>query len=143
MFTTYRQRVIGFGVSTIGAVAATVALAAPHASAAALSVAVEPGSSFGLTTSFGTGCNYKVTAAVSTPGGAVYFMDNGSVFTGFNPNQVEANAGIAETVWTPATPGVHVISAYHGVFPNGTEVAAPPITVGTGINTGSGCAVLP
>ncbi|MFD3592430.1 hypothetical protein ACFWU5_06845 [Nocardia sp. NPDC058640] len=137
--TTRRQRVIGAGVSTIGALAATVGLAAPPASADAISVTVDPGFSIGLTTSFGMGCSYKVTAAVSGLDNIVYFTDEGGGAS-FNPNYVTSNSGIAETTWTPATPGIHTIRAVHF---SGGGPAATIVTVGTGINTGSGCVVLP
>ncbi|MFI7530367.1 hypothetical protein [Nocardia salmonicida] len=135
------RRVAAIAVSAIGAVAATLALAAPQSAATVSSVAVDSGFSFGSTTSFGTGCSYKVTVAVSGSD-RVYFYDNGG-FASFNPSSVIPTSGTVETTWTPATPGSHAITATQFVGGMPSSAGQGLFSVGTGINTGSACLVMP
>ncbi|WP_280468779.1 hypothetical protein [Nocardia cyriacigeorgica] len=129
---------IGIAVTGLGAAAAAFTIAAPTAGAGALGVNVQPGMSIGLGTPYGTGCSYQVTASVDNPGQPVHFSDNGTGAT-FNPNPKNPTGLTATTTWTPATPGTHAILAWQGGVPSPPQI----IVVGTGINTGSGCAVMP
>ncbi|MVU77603.1 hypothetical protein GPX89_10170 [Nocardia sp. ET3-3] len=103
-----------------------------------------PGWSFGATTRVGTNCTYTLTADVSDYHDVTFRDTTGaSVFspsTTIQPTfDVHTLTGQATVSWTPTQPGSHHL--YIEQYPNGS--AAADVLVGTGINTGSACLVLP
>ncbi|WP_069161437.1 hypothetical protein [Nocardia altamirensis] len=136
-------------VATLGAVATAIALAAPQAGATVTSIRVESGQSSGSSgDALGTGCSYSVVAKTE-PGRAVVFLDefNADVANKtFQPAYATADAtGTARTTWVPNQKGPHKIWAIEYL---GEEKFDPythdvPYTVGTGVNVGPTCVVLP
>ncbi|PXX60316.1 hypothetical protein DFR70_110156 [Nocardia tenerifensis] len=131
-------------MTALGAVTAAIALAAPTAGAAVTRIDVSPGLSFGSSNSFGTGCSYTVTAT-ARPGIAVVFLDevDGLRTTDtLKPVGPVADAnGKASTTWTPAKKGEHKLWAAEYI--SGETYFLTTVTVGTGVNAGPACVVLP
>lgn len=132
-------------VTTLGALTAAIALAAPTAGAAVTRVDVAPGLSFGSSGGgYGAGCSYTVTAT-ARPGVAVVFLDevDGNRTTDtLKPVGPVADAnGKASTTWTPAKKGEHKLWAAEYI--SGETYFLTSVTVGTGINAGPACLVLP
>lgn len=121
--------------------AALVLTAAPDAAAAVTGLQAFPGTpavSWGPQSQYGTGCTYTLTATV-TGYGPVSFADWTGAATFYPSNYIHPGGGKATVSWTPNQPGWHRISAYQ------TSAGGPAIDllVGTGVNTGSACVVLP
>ncbi|KZM73527.1 hypothetical protein AWN90_33455 [Nocardia terpenica] len=135
---------VGAGVAAFGVVVG-VACAAPDAVADVTAVEVAPGMSFGSSGVYGTGCSYTITATAK-PGTSVLFIDEvGGVRTQETlrpPGAPTGDTGKAQTVWTPDRAGVHTIWA--GEYPTpGAAIVTSEVNVGTGINLGPACLVLP
>ncbi|KAA8887398.1 hypothetical protein F3087_17015 [Nocardia colli] len=132
-------------VTTLGALAAALTLAAPTAGAAVTRIDVTPGLSFGSSGgAIGAGCSYTVTAT-ARPGVAVVFLDevDGLRTTDtLKPVGPVADAsGKASTTWTPAKKGEHKLWAAEYI--SGETYFLTTVNVGTGINAGPACVVLP
>lgn len=132
-------------LTTLGALTAAIALAAPGAGAAVTRIDVATGTSFGSSAPYGTGCSYTVTATAQ-PGKAVAFYEADDQGTGtrdtFKPEAPKVDAsGKATTVWTPKTKGQHKIYAQE--YPTGDATFTVTVNVGTGVNLGPVCLVLP
>ncbi|WP_330180726.1 hypothetical protein OHB26_30620 [Nocardia sp. NBC_01503] len=136
---------------TVGAAAAMLfatVLVAPtvHAAGTVTSLNASPGSpaqSVGLTSQYGSNCTYTLTAAVGdyhnvrfTDTGAATFAPNATVIPYYDSH---TSRGQATVSWTPTAPGQHHL--YAEQYPNGS--LAIDLLVGTGVNTGSACLVLP
>ncbi|MEV6554271.1 hypothetical protein AB0M22_01030 [Nocardia sp. NPDC051756] len=136
-------------VATLSAIATAIALAAPQAGATVTSIRIERGQGFGSSESArGTGCAYRVIVQTD-PGKEVVFLDevdNDLSHTPFGPAFVVADAsGAARTTWTPAKKGQHRVVVVERVSDEkgeGYSIDAP-LTIGTGINVGPACVVLP
>ncbi|RJO70964.1 hypothetical protein D5S18_27725 [Nocardia panacis] len=124
--------------------AAALALAAPEAGASVTRIDVATGLSFGSSGSIGTGCSYTVTAT-ARPGSSVVFLDEvdglrtDATFKPVGPT-ADAN-GKASTTWTPAKKGQHKIWAAEYI--SGETYFMTAVNVGTGLNLGPLCFVLP
>ncbi|MFI9403637.1 hypothetical protein [Nocardia sp. NPDC052316] len=131
-------------VTTLGALTAAIALAAPTAGAAVTRIDIAPGLSFGSSGSYGTGCSYTVTAT-ARPGVAVVFLDEVDGFRTTDTlkpvGPVADASGKASTTWTPAKKGEHKIWAAEYIA--GETYFLTSVTVGTGLNAGPACVVLP
>ncbi|MGW5316900.1 hypothetical protein [Nocardia thailandica] len=94
----------GFGITALGAIGASLVLAAPHASAWVGNVAVSG-------TNHKVGCSYKVTASVEVDRlTSVKFTDNGADFPG-SPVSPSLLSGTVSITWKPTTAGQHKIEA--------------------------------
>ncbi|MFI5783703.1 hypothetical protein [Nocardia sp. NPDC051570] len=139
-------------VATLGALAASIAFAAPQAGAAVTSIHVESGQSFGSSADTrGTGCSYPVTVTTE-PGREVFFIDQigddraTADYRQFHPADVLADAsGTARTTWTPDRKGQHKLVVVEVLSDDDFDAYSlhTPLTVGTGITLGPACAVLP
>ncbi|MFD6158703.1 hypothetical protein ACFWF7_01315 [Nocardia sp. NPDC060256] len=139
-------------VATLSALAAAIAFAAPQAGAAVTTIRVEQGQSFGSSADArGTGCAYPITV-FTDPGRELIVLDQigddpkNADYKQFQPNSVVADAsGTARTTWTPTQKGPHKIVVLELL--DGDDYDAytlrNPMNVGTGINLGPACAVLP
>ncbi|NEW59222.1 hypothetical protein GV794_26825 [Nocardia cyriacigeorgica] len=118
------------------AVAAGTALTAPQASAAVVrSVTV----SQGLANGYGTTCSYEIKAIVDASiAHRTMFRDNGWEIRG-NGGPKKVAGDTVTQMWTPSTPGEHVITAEIHVGTD--EVVSTTVQVGNGINLGSACVV--
>ena len=133
--TAYRSATV---LSGLALAAATTLLFAPHAAAKPTSITVHPGSSIG-STPYGTGCSYDVSAVVDAAGPVHFYtrlLPDGE-WTEFNTINA-TGPGTVRVTWTPTETGEIVVNANQA----GVGASAPPVTVGTGINTGSSCIVL-
>ncbi|MFC9435376.1 hypothetical protein [Nocardia sp. NPDC057030] len=135
--------------ATLSVIAAAIALAAPQAGATVTSVRIERGQGFGSSESArGTGCAYRVIAQTE-PGREVAFLDeidNDLSPTSFGPAFVVADpSGAASTTWTPTKKGQHYLWVVERVSDEKGEGYSTdtPLTIGTGINVGPACVVLP
>ncbi|UGT61077.1 hypothetical protein [Nocardia asteroides] len=119
------------------AVAAVLAIAAAPAGAEITGITVEPGISSGSSSPYGTGCAYTVTANAA-PGEYVSFYD--SQRGSFDPPWAipVGPSGIATAIWTPQERGAHTL---HAVQIGGEKSVR--VEVGTGIDLGIACLVLP
>lgn len=117
------------------AVATIAALAAP-AAATGTRVGIDPGISFGPATNYGTGCGYAIDGIVDDPVTPVVFYDNSVPFAVANPS-----GSLAQARWTPATPGPHRLQIWQHHAGAADVFPYVDIQVGTGLPTGSGCAV--
>ncbi|RDI67906.1 hypothetical protein DFR76_102307 [Nocardia pseudobrasiliensis] len=122
----------------LAAAAGLLIALAPAAAADVTSLTADPGLSWGPSSRYGTSCSYQLTAATNT-GAKVSFYDFTEAATFAPSNYVDSVNGVATVRWTPTRPGAHRIVAYQ------TSAGGPEITlqVGTGINAGSACLVLP
>lgn len=142
-----RVQIAGTTGAAVAALFATV-LVAPtvHAAGTVTSLNASPGTpgqSVGLTSQYGTNCTYTLTAAVGdyhnvtfTDTGAATFSPSATVSPDYDSH---TNRGQATVSWTPTAPGQHHLFAEQ--YPNGS--LAIDVLVGTGINAGSACLVLP
>ncbi|QIS22015.1 hypothetical protein [Nocardia terpenica] len=131
-------------LTVLGSVTAAIVLGAPQASAAVTRIDIASGLSFGVAP-YGTGCSYTITATAQS-GTAVAFYDVDEQGNGtrdsFSTSMPQLDAsGKATTTWRPITKGQHRILAQE--FPTGDATATTNATVGTGINLGIACIVLP
>ncbi|WP_194836789.1 hypothetical protein [Nocardia sp. XZ_19_369] len=139
-------------VATLSVLAAAIAFAAPQAGATVTNVRVENGQSFGSSADArGTGCSYAVTV-MTDPGKAVVVLDqigddpNTADYKQFQPYELVADAsGAARTAWTPDRKGPHKIVVLELLEGDDFDIYLPrnAMNVGTGINLGPACAVLP
>ncbi|MEV6278104.1 hypothetical protein [Nocardia sp. NPDC051832] len=139
-------------VAALSALAAGIAFAAPQAGAEVTRIHVEQGQSFGSSADArGTGCSYPITVTTE-PGRAVIMLDQigndpeTADHKQFQPNQVTADAsGIARTTWTPDRKGPHKIVVLELLDGDDFDVYSlrTAMNVGTGVNLGPACAVLP
>ncbi|MFE3441959.1 hypothetical protein ACFXNW_02910 [Nocardia sp. NPDC059180] len=118
------------------AAAAGLVITAPSASAAVVhSVTVSPG----LGNGFGTTCSYEIKAIVDASiAHRTMFRDNGWEIRG-NGGPKKVDGDTVTQMWTPSTPGEHVITAEIHVGTD--ETVSTVIQVGNGINLGSACLV--
>ncbi|MFD7842888.1 hypothetical protein ACFV4K_08140 [Nocardia sp. NPDC059764] len=121
--------------ATLATVAALAALAAP-AAATGTRVGIDPGISFGPATNYGTGCSYDIDGIVDDPVTPVVFYDNSVPFAVANPS-----GSLAQARWTPTTPGPHRLQIWQRHADSPDVFPYVDIQVGTGLPTGSGCAV--
>ncbi len=131
------SRLLGSSVALLG-VAASVLVTAPDAAARVTGLHASPGLSWGPTQQYGTNCTYTLTATVDDAAPVSFYdFDPSTVFS--PSNYIQPVDGVATVQWTPTNPGWHRIVAYQ------TSEGGPAINleVGTGINTGSACLVLP
>ncbi|APA97737.1 hypothetical protein NS506_03687 [Nocardia seriolae] len=135
--------VIAAALSAIGGITAAPGHATGTVTDLSLTASA-PGWSVGVTSRFGTNCTYTLTADVSDYHD-VAFRDTTSTAI-FSPGatikprfDIHTLTGQATVSWTPTQPGWHHL--YVEQYPNG--YAAADVLVGTGINTGSACLVLP
>lgn len=139
-------------LAALGTAAATIALAAPHAGAVVTNMHVEQGQSFGSSADArGTGCSYQVTVTTD-PGRTIAILDQigddpkTADYRQFRPSELVADAsGLARTTWTPDRKGQHRIIVLELLGDDDYDVYSRrgEILVGTGINLGPACAVLP
>ncbi|WP_280409161.1 hypothetical protein [Nocardia brasiliensis] len=145
------NRAVATTMATLGALAATIALAAPQAGAAVTNMHVEQGQSFGSSDALGTGCSYEVTITTE-PGMTIGMLDQigddprTADHKQFRPGKIVADAsGTARTTWIPDRKGPHKLVALE--LSDGDDYEAyvrrGQINVGTSINLGPACAVLP
>lgn len=131
------RRVTGATAAVLAATALAVATA-PDASADVTTLHAVPGMSWGPSSQYGTNCTYTLTATINAwmP---VSFYDFTEAATFSPSNYIQPTAGSVSVQWTPTRPGWHHITAYQ------TSAGGPSIDllVGTGVNTGSACVVLP
>ncbi|MEC3914513.1 Ig-like domain-containing protein [Nocardia sp. CDC160] len=123
---------VGFGASTIGAMAAAAVLAAPSASAFVINVQLASNSPV-------VGCSDVITANVDITGDLVpvNFTDNGTSIGSASP---AVGVNQATIKWTPTTAGKHTITASQPLSSKSIDVtvsAANPFSSGSG---GVGCA---
>ncbi|QIS11510.1 hypothetical protein [Nocardia arthritidis] len=127
-----------------GALITAIGFAAPAAQADISRVDVAPGLSFGSSSSYGTGCSYQVTAS-APPDDALIFVDetaNDRTTQTLKPSYLATDVdGKATVTWTPTTKGAHRIWVREN-HPGATPVTAS-VNVGTGIQLGPICLVLP
>ncbi|WP_229684246.1 hypothetical protein [Nocardia camponoti] len=118
----------GFGVGTVGAVAVSLVLAAPQASAWVGNLNVA-GSDHKV------GCSYKLTASVEVDRlTSVKFTDNGVDIPG-SPVSPSLLSGTVSITWKPTTAGSHKLEARQLLIGDSINV-----TVGEAAATGSaGC----
>ncbi|WP_306360822.1 hypothetical protein [Nocardia sp. CC227C] len=138
--------------AALSALAAAIAFAAPQAGAAVTSIHVEQGQSFGSSADArGTGCSYPITVTTE-PGKSVVLLDQigddpkTADHKQFQPYRVVADAsGTARTTWTPDRAGSHKIVALELLGDDEFDVYTRngAINVGTGVNLGPACVVLP
>ncbi len=126
-----QARRAGFGLTALGAVAAAVALTAPHASALVQDIAVS-GSTHYVDTA------YTVTADVTATSFLfkVTFTDNGTQIG----EPVSVADGKATITWTPKTTGSHEIKAVQELISSKTvtiTVVPKPTNPTPGTSTGS------
>ncbi|MFI9407144.1 hypothetical protein [Nocardia sp. NPDC052316] len=139
-------------VATLGVLASAIAFAAPQAGAVVTSISVEQRQSFGSSADArGTGCSYAVTVHTD-PGKTVVVLDqigddpHTADYKQFQPYEVVADAsGAAHTTWTPDRRGPHKIVVLELADGDDFDIYTPrnAMNVGTGINLGPACAVLP
>ncbi|MFI6214141.1 hypothetical protein ACIBCD_19295 [Nocardia brasiliensis] len=128
---------IAAALTSFGAVSAALVVAAPAAPATVNAVGVAPGLSFGSSTAFGTSCTYIATAT-ATPGDVVGFFDPTGTFDPGGWITVPSS-GTVTAKWTPLVPGNHTVYAVR----NEGEFVSTQASVGTGVNLGFACLVLP
>lgn len=135
--------------ATFVAMAGAIALAAPGAGAVVTGLQIQPGQSFGSAETHGTGCSYTLVASTE-PGQEVVFVDQVGgaepTTTQFQPAVVTADAsGKARTTWIPDRKGQHTlwVVEYFSEEEFDPYRLDNPLTVGTGINIGPSCLVLP
>ncbi|MFE7717416.1 hypothetical protein ACFU44_00015 [Nocardia rhizosphaerihabitans] len=128
--TTHHRRFgrAGFGITAFGAVAASIVLAAPQASAWVGNLNVA-GSDHKV------GCSYKLTASVEVDRlTSVKFTDNGVDIPG-SPVSPSLLSGTVSITWKPTTAGQHKLEARQLLISDSITV-----TVGEAAATGSaGC----
>lgn len=131
--------------AALGVVATTVALAAPQAGATISGVDLSPGLSFGSASSYGVGCEYKVTVTAK-PNTSVSLMDENTdnneragYWLSFNPIGVVTDAtGKGTTTWYPSWKGLHTFKAQEF----GSDVVfTTTVTAGTATKVGPACLV--
>ncbi|MFC6011096.1 hypothetical protein [Nocardia lasii] len=117
-------------------VAGFAAVAAPPASATVTGIDIAPSASFGLHP-YGTTCSYTVNVTVDDNSKKVYFFEEGQGPSGF----AEATPvdGVASATWVPSRTDITYIYA---VQPDAWPETRLPVSVGSGIDTGSGCIAL-
>ncbi|MET9215819.1 MULTISPECIES: hypothetical protein [unclassified Nocardia] len=119
----------GFGVTAFGAVAASIVLAAPQASAWVGNVTVA-GSDHKV------GCSYKLTASVEVDRlTSVKFTDNGVDIATVSPSLL---SGTVSTTWKPTTAGQHKLEARQLLISDSitVTVAEAPATGSAGCGGG-------
>ncbi|MEV0436331.1 hypothetical protein [Nocardia sp. NPDC050413] len=126
MTTHHRLGRAGFGITAFGAVAATIVLAAPQASAWVGNLSVAG-------TDHKVGCSYKLTASVEVDRlTSVKFTDNGQDIGTVSPSLL---SGTVSMTWKPTTTGQHKLEARQLLISDSITV-----TVGEAAATGSaGC----
>ncbi|CAM4449331.1 hypothetical protein NONI108955_29455 [Nocardia ninae] len=139
-------------MATLSILASAIAFTAPQAGATVTSVRVETGQSFGSSADArGTGCSYPVTV-ITDPGKEVVLLDQigddpkTADYKQFQPYELIADAsGVARATWTPDRKGPHKIVVLELLDGDDFDVYLPrtAMNVGTGINLGPACAVLP
>ncbi|PXX62225.1 hypothetical protein DFR70_10792 [Nocardia tenerifensis] len=139
-------------MASLSALAAAIAVAAPHAGATVTSIRVDKGQSFGSSADArGTGCSYPVTVNTD-PGKTVVLLDQigddpqSADYKQFQPYELVADAsGAARTTWIPDRKGPHKIVVLELLEGDDFEVYGlrNAMNVGTGINLGPACVVLP
>ncbi|MFE9578463.1 hypothetical protein ACFYO1_18880 [Nocardia sp. NPDC006044] len=139
-------------VAALSALAAAVAFAAPQAGATVTSVHVDKGQSFGSSADArGTGCSYPIVVNTD-PGKKVVVLDqigddpNTADYKQFQPYELVADAsGAARSTWTPDRKGPHKIVVLELRADEDYDVYSPrtAMNIGTGINLGPACVVLP
>ncbi|MBL1078548.1 hypothetical protein JK358_29495 [Nocardia sp. 2] len=115
--------------------AAVTAFATP-AAATGTRVGVDPGISVGSATKYGTSCTYTIDGYVDDPVTPVGFYDNGILFAVAKPS-----GALAQAKWTPVTQGPHRLEILQQSVPGDDVIPYVDVTVGMGVNAGSGCNV--
>ncbi|WP_327149311.1 hypothetical protein [Nocardia sp. NBC_01329] len=131
------RRTVSTAASVMGALAAALVVAAPHASAAITEFELAPGSGTGSSPApYGTHCAYTASATAE-PGEYVSFYD--SQKGSFDPPGaiLVGASGTVTAQWSPETPGTHTLHAVN----IGSEQSLQ-VEVGSGLNLGSACPVL-
>lgn len=125
-----RARRAGVGFTAFGAIAATIVLAAPQASAWVGDVSVDG-------SDHKAGCSYTITASVEVDRlSTVKFTDNGADIPG-SPVSPSLLSNKVTLKWTPKTAGSHKIEARQLLISDSVTVQ-----VGAASGTGSlGCGV--
>lgn len=134
---TRNRRVTRPVAAAVGLAAVALAGLAAPAGATATRIAAQPGISLGSATNYGTGCGYDVNGYVDDPSTPVVFFDNGIPFAVAKPS-----GWLSIGRWTPTTTGVHRITIIQHTAPGEDVIPYVDITVGTGLNSGSGCPVV-
>lgn len=132
-----RARRVGMGLTTFGAVAGTIVLAAPQAGAWPTSLEVSG-------TSHNVGCSYTLTASIDVDRLlSVAFRDNGTELPG-SPVTPSLLSGKVTINWTPSTAGKHTLTVTQTLISKSIDVdvaPANPLTstgsVGCGLSSGS------
>ncbi|MFD3506570.1 hypothetical protein [Nocardia sp. NPDC058666] len=114
-------------------IAGLAAVVAPPATASVTTISIAPSATFGLHP-YGTGCSYTVNVTVDDNTKTVYFYEEGQGPSGFS-EAVPVN-GVASTTWVPSRTDITYIYAFQ---PGATSQTRFPVSVGTGIDTGSAC----
>ncbi|MEC3958755.1 hypothetical protein VMT65_37355 [Nocardia sp. CDC153] len=114
-----RARRVGLGVTSFGALAGTLILAAPQAAAWPTDLTVSGGNSHNV------GCSYTLTASLSVdvllP---VSFYDNGTEITGSPVSHLLKSS--ASLNWTPSTTGSHTLTATQDLISKSITVQVDP-----------------
>lgn len=128
-----RARRVGMAATTFGAVAATIVLAAPNASAWVGNLEVSG-------KDHKTGCTYTLTASVEVDRvSTVKFTDNGKDLPG-SPVSPSLLSNKVTIKWTPATAGVHKLEARQILISDSISVTVAEGGGGSGSASGSaGC----
>ncbi|WP_405497737.1 hypothetical protein [Nocardia sp. NBC_00511] len=126
-----QARRAGLGVTTLGAVAGAIVLAAPQAGAWPSDIAVSG-------TSHNVGCSYTVTATIAVDRlTSVKFTDNGTELTG-SPVSPSLLSGTVTISWTPTTAGNHTLVATQDFLTKSVDVQVSPASsfgsFGCGLN---------
>ncbi|MEU6583676.1 hypothetical protein [Nocardia sp. NPDC046763] len=129
---TARARRVGLGVTTFGAVAGVIVLAAPQAGAWPSDLQVSGGSSHNV------GCSYTLTATVQVDHLlSVSFSDNGTELTG-SPVSPSLLSDKVTIKWTPSTTGSHTLTATQDLISKSITVQVDPASsfgsFGCGLN---------
>ncbi|APA97645.1 hypothetical protein [Nocardia seriolae] len=129
---TARARRAGLGVTTFGAVAGVIVLAAPQAGAWPSDLQVSGGSTHNV------GCSYTLTATLDVDRLlSVAFRDNGTELTG-SPVSPGLLNGKATINWTPSTAGSHTLTATQDLISKSITVQVDPASsfgsFGCGLN---------
>lgn len=118
-----RARRVSLGVTTFGALAGTIVLAAPQAGAWPSNLEVSGGSTHNV------GCSYTLTATLDVDRLlSVAFRDNGVELPG-SPVTPGILSGKATINWTPSTTGQHTLTVTQDLISKSITVQVDPQSI--------------
>ncbi|WP_306359545.1 hypothetical protein [Nocardia sp. CC227C] len=127
-----RARRVGMGLTTFGAVAAAIVLAAPQAGAWVGNLEVSG-------KDHRVGCTYTLTASVEVDRvSTVKFTDNGKEIPG-SPVSPSLLSNKVSLRWTPQTAGSHRLEARQILISDSITVQVAESSGGSGSASGSAC----